>query len=194
MGSGLKYGPVGNPNSPDPYEWAQARMPQGWHVEGQIVGGRMMATTRDGLKVYATDARGLVEAVAKASTKRPYAGLSGRELDNELGRQLTSPSDIVDATVFGDHNKTYLAGPLYQRGNAVALSNGATTGNVIYSTNTIESPATGQRWVLEDSYVMTPDGKVKPVSQTKVKEAKLESDRQWLKRRVAEICWNPALP
>ena len=33
----LKYGPVGDPASADPFEWAQARMPEGWHVEGQVV-------------------------------------------------------------------------------------------------------------------------------------------------------------
>jgi hypothetical protein len=31
----LKYGPVGDPNSDDPFERAQAQAPWGWHVEGQ---------------------------------------------------------------------------------------------------------------------------------------------------------------
>ena len=31
----LQRGPIGNPESADPFEWAQARMPDGWHVEGQ---------------------------------------------------------------------------------------------------------------------------------------------------------------
>ena len=31
----LARGPVGDPDSDDPFEWAQARMPDGWHVEGQ---------------------------------------------------------------------------------------------------------------------------------------------------------------
>jgi hypothetical protein len=34
----LTYGPVGDPDSTDPFEWAQARMPEGWHVEGQELG------------------------------------------------------------------------------------------------------------------------------------------------------------
>ncbi len=37
--SSLSYGPVGNPDSKDRFEWAQARMPDGWHVEGQYLGG-----------------------------------------------------------------------------------------------------------------------------------------------------------
>jgi hypothetical protein len=38
MNGELEYGPVGNPDSTDPFEWAQARMPEGWHVEGQRLG------------------------------------------------------------------------------------------------------------------------------------------------------------
>jgi hypothetical protein len=45
----LKYGPSGNPLSRDPFEYAQAHAPDGWHVEGQMfglpfVGWRMEAT------------------------------------------------------------------------------------------------------------------------------------------------------
>jgi hypothetical protein len=38
------YGPIGDPNSTDPFEWAHARMPEGWHVEGQVVHGMWKAT------------------------------------------------------------------------------------------------------------------------------------------------------
>jgi hypothetical protein len=45
------YGPVGDPNSRDPFEFAQARMPEGWHVEGQVLpawrGWRAFATPVD---------------------------------------------------------------------------------------------------------------------------------------------------
>ena len=34
----LKYGPVGDPQSEDPFEYAQAHAPGGWHVEGQMFG------------------------------------------------------------------------------------------------------------------------------------------------------------
>lgn len=34
----LTYGPVGDPNSKDPFERAQAKMPDHWHVEGQYLG------------------------------------------------------------------------------------------------------------------------------------------------------------
>jgi hypothetical protein len=47
----LKYGPVGDPNSTDRWERTQARMPDGWHVEGQIVptsiGHRADASRKD---------------------------------------------------------------------------------------------------------------------------------------------------
>ena len=65
----LAYGPVGDPDSKDDFEWAQSRMPDGWHVEGQVlpdprvsfVAFRVpahtswwaMATTRDGRSVKA---------------------------------------------------------------------------------------------------------------------------------------------
>ena len=32
----LSYGPVGDPESRDPFEYAQAHAPEGWHVEGQM--------------------------------------------------------------------------------------------------------------------------------------------------------------
>jgi hypothetical protein len=47
----LTYGPVGDPNSRDPFEYAQAHAPDGWHVEGQVFrdGGEclMLAKHRD---------------------------------------------------------------------------------------------------------------------------------------------------
>ena len=47
----LPYGPVGDPQSDDIFEKAQAIAPDGWHIEGQLVhfpaGIRAQATTRD---------------------------------------------------------------------------------------------------------------------------------------------------
>lgn len=42
----LDYGPVGDPDSTERFEQAQAGMPAGWHVEGQILGGLMSATRK----------------------------------------------------------------------------------------------------------------------------------------------------
>lgn len=48
----LPYGPVGDPNSKDMFERAQAVAPVGWHIEGQInnlvPGWRAQATTKKG--------------------------------------------------------------------------------------------------------------------------------------------------
>jgi hypothetical protein len=59
------YGPHGDLDSKDKFEWAQARMPEGWHVEGQVIGGRWQATSLhdDWVTAYAPEA--LVEAVEK---------------------------------------------------------------------------------------------------------------------------------
>jgi hypothetical protein len=47
------YGPVGDPESEDPWERAQSQMPEGWHVEGQRWGNTVQATTKDGRSVVA---------------------------------------------------------------------------------------------------------------------------------------------
>ena len=58
------YGPHGNPDSKDPFEWAQARMPEGWHVEGQIIGNQWMATSLHDDRVIAYGNDLLVDAVS----------------------------------------------------------------------------------------------------------------------------------
>lgn len=49
----LPYGPIGDPESRDPFERAQAQAPAGWHVEGQMFGSLMFATTKAGDKLRA---------------------------------------------------------------------------------------------------------------------------------------------
>ena len=52
----LKYGSVGDPNSSDPWEFAQARMPDGWHVEGQVL--PLGGGTKRGYRAFATKSQG----------------------------------------------------------------------------------------------------------------------------------------
>lgn len=57
------YGPVGDPNSRDPFERAQARVPEGWHVEGQVIGNRWSATSLHDDRAYAYGSDLLIEAL-----------------------------------------------------------------------------------------------------------------------------------
>ncbi|MDP3972349.1 MAG: hypothetical protein Q8P61_05485 [Candidatus Nanopelagicales bacterium] len=73
----LKYGPVGDPESRDPWEFAQARMPEGWHAEGQVlglsrgIGYRAFATKRrEGRNSLVVEAIGYTMALALANLPR----------------------------------------------------------------------------------------------------------------------------
>jgi hypothetical protein len=65
----LSYGPVGDPDSRDPFEWAQARAPEGWHVEGQVIGRRWMATTKERERLTADSYRALVDVMTQAGPR-----------------------------------------------------------------------------------------------------------------------------
>lgn len=64
----LKYGPVGDRDSSDPFERAQASAPEGWHVEGQIIDGIMQATTKAGDHLFG---RGVDDLVRKMRAVGP---------------------------------------------------------------------------------------------------------------------------
>jgi len=72
----LKYGPVGNPESTDPFERAQAQAPKGWHVEGEIFGvaprymmrasGPASATSKAWVRAEGRDYLGTADALVAA--------------------------------------------------------------------------------------------------------------------------------
>lgn len=71
----LRYRPVGDPTSTDPFEWAQARMPDGWHVEGQVLpmlggGHEARATKRTGEVAFLVKAVGYTMGMALANLPR----------------------------------------------------------------------------------------------------------------------------
>jgi hypothetical protein len=130
----------------------------------------------------------------KNSKRDPeLAKMSGAELSRTLARAVRTPSNIqkVDATLFGETQRTYLMG-----GDAVSLTNAttSTSQDLIYTTNTVSWPASGQQWVLEDQYLWAEGEKPQRIGPTKVREAGPgdETDMAWLARRVREICWVPA--
>jgi hypothetical protein len=72
--SDLTYGPVGDENVDPklhPFEWAQARMEEDWHVEGQYLGA-FYASRRSGGFVWGRTAPDLVLAVRKTNTSRDH--------------------------------------------------------------------------------------------------------------------------
>lgn len=126
-----------------------------------------------------------------------YRKLTGSELERELAQQLNTPMEgrALEVTAFGDANRSWLM-PDRAMGSHVVTSNAATyTGDIINSTNTFDMGG-GVSYTLEQSYLHKPDGSVKAIGPTKVREGEKsvgrETDLQWLRRRVAEIMWVPA--
>jgi len=126
---------------------------------------------------------------------RPYSNLTGKELDDELGRQVPRgrrtvdwDADTVDVTTFGDTQRSFLA--MHESAMTNSVSNGTTTTNIVYWSPTVTSNG-----MFETTYVVAADGKAK-VKETKARPAeggaKAESDMDWLERRVDEVCWVPA--
>jgi len=129
--------------------------------------------------------------------RRQYSKLSGRELEHELATQLHTPMEgrAIEVTAFGDANRSWLM-PDRAMGSHVVTSNAQTyTGDIINSTNTFDMGG-GVSYTLEQSYLHKPDGSVKAIGPTKVREKEestgRETDLQWLRRRVAEVLWVPA--
>jgi hypothetical protein len=67
--SGLSYGPIGNPDSRDPFERAQARVADGWHVEGQYAGFYEATTRIKGEYVMAPTLDALVAKTHEAGAR-----------------------------------------------------------------------------------------------------------------------------
>ena len=110
--------------------------------------------------------------------RRPYKNLSHKELEQELSRQLPRKEkakvNYVDATAFGEVNKTFLVGTT------------STSNNIYYAPTT-----TG----TINELTFTPGGQVyvsDPLSKPTEGAAKPESDMSWLHRRIAEVLWEPA--
>jgi len=130
---------------------------------------------------------------------RPYFNHTGKELDDELGRQLGRQvprgrrtvdwdADTVEVTAFGDTQRSFLVHESANLNNS--FSTGANTTNTVYWSPTVTSNG-----MFETTYVVAADGKAR-VKETKARpvegSAKAESDMDWLERRVDEVCWVPA--
>jgi hypothetical protein len=121
-------------------------------------------------------------------TQRPYKALSSAQLSNTLADQLAAGR--VDATAFGERNKTYLASTPLTTTSPYFETNSKLWSQPVF-TSTSNSTA------VETVFRVGADGRPEAVTRLvdkpmpdSVRNAG-ESDLAWLKRRVSEICWSP---
>lgn len=129
------------------------------------------------------------------SRDRPYKGLSNDDLFKELSRQLEGIQphpDAVEVTAFGDTERKWLVP------NTVTSFGSATTlTNVYYPANSSASwdwryGNSTVPYQIDTEYRVGRNGQPEAVTRLVEGAAKPESDMDWLKRRVREICWVPA--